>query len=87
MTNTPRNILHNALLTLTFLNSMGKGTTAPERNRIVGKATELNEPIYFKDVLTSEWKPGHVLCWGRSFAFVFCRRKAIDIVKIGKGLI
>ena len=31
---------------------------------------ELNQLIYFKDVLTSEWKPGHVLCWRRGFAFV-----------------
>ena len=31
---------------------------------------EFNQLIYFKDVLTSEWKPGHVLHWGRGFAFV-----------------
>ena len=24
----------------------------------------------FKDVLTSQWKPGGVLCWGRGFALV-----------------
>ena len=35
-----------------------------------GKTTELNQLIYFKDILTSEWKPGHVLHWGRGFAFV-----------------
>ncbi|MGE9574689.1 hypothetical protein ACQP3C_26975, partial [Escherichia coli] len=31
---------------------------------------ELNQPVYYKDVLTSVWKPGHVLRWGRGFAFV-----------------
>ena len=30
----------------------------------------LNQLVHFKDVLMSEWKPGHVLCWGRGFAFV-----------------
>ena len=61
MINTPRNILHNALLTLNFLNVNEKGTTAAEKHWIVEKTTELNQPIYFKDVLTSQWKPDHVL--------------------------
>ena len=26
--------------------------------------------VYFKYVLTSMWKPGHVLFWGRGFALV-----------------
>ena len=26
--------------------------------------------VYFKGVLTSIWKPGHVLCWSRGFALV-----------------
>ena len=34
------------------------------------KTAELNQPVYFKDVLTSVWKPGHVLHWGRGFALV-----------------
>ncbi|EGV93608.1 hypothetical protein I79_015589 [Cricetulus griseus] len=34
------------------------------------KTAELNQPVYFKDVLTSVWKPGHVLQWGRCFALV-----------------
>ena len=34
------------------------------------KTSELNQPVYFKDVLTSQWKPGDVLCWGRGFALV-----------------
>jgi hypothetical protein len=24
----------------------------------------------FKDVLTSEWKSGNVLCWGRGFVYI-----------------
>ena len=34
------------------------------------KTAELNQPVYFKDVLTSVWKPGHLLRWGRGFALV-----------------
>lgn len=26
--------------------------------------------VYFKGVMTSVWKPGHMLCWWRGFAFV-----------------
>ncbi|KAL6037706.1 hypothetical protein STEG23_029167, partial [Scotinomys teguina] len=70
VTKTPRNRLHNALLTLNFLNANEKGTTAAERHWIIEKTAELNQPIYFKDVLTSEWKPGYVLRWGRGFAFI-----------------
>ena len=35
-----------------------------------GKTAELNQPIYFKDVLTSEWKSRSMLCWSRGYAFV-----------------
>ena len=37
MINTSRNRLHNALLTLNFLNANEKGTTAAERHWIVEK--------------------------------------------------
>ena len=37
---------------------------------ITEKSAELNQPLYFKDVLTSEWKPERVLHWGRGFTFV-----------------
>ena len=68
MINTPRNRYHNALLTLNSLNANEKGTTAAERHWIVDKkTTELNQPIYFKDVLISEWKPGHVLTLEKRF--------------------
>lgn len=35
------------------------------------KTSELNQLVYFKDVMTSVWKQGYVLHWGRGFAFVF----------------
>ena len=68
--NAPRNRLHNALLTLNFLNANEKGTTAAERHWIMEKSAELNQLVYIKDVLTSQWKPGDVLHWGRGFALV-----------------
>ncbi|KAL6038953.1 hypothetical protein STEG23_010042 [Scotinomys teguina] len=70
VTMTPRNRLHSALLTLNFLNADEKGTTVAERHWTTDKTSELNQPVYFKDVLSSEWKPGYVLRWGRGFAFV-----------------
>ena len=33
-------------------------------------SVELNQAVYFKEVLNSELKPGKVLCWGRGYAFV-----------------
>lgn len=30
---------------------------------------ELNHPIYYKDVLTSEWKPVKALHWRHEFAY------------------
>ena len=35
-----------------------------------GKPAELNQPIYFKDLLTSEWKAENVLNWERGVVFV-----------------
>ncbi|ERE82837.1 putative Pol polyprotein [Cricetulus griseus] len=66
----PKHRLHNALLTLNFLNANDSGQTAAERHWTTEKTAEVNQPVYFKDVLTSVWKPGHVLRWGRGFAFV-----------------
>ena len=40
----------------------------------------------FKDVLTSEWKSGNVLCWGRGFIFVLTREEKLwtpsNLIKI-----
>ena len=70
MTKPPKHRLHNALVTLNFLNANEKGKTNAERHWAKEKTAELNQPVYFKYVLTSVWKPGHVLCWGRGFALV-----------------
>lgn len=69
-TKTPRDRLHSALLTLNFLNADEQNSTAAERHWIVEKTAELNQPAYIKDILTSEWKMGNVLRWGRGFAYV-----------------
>ena len=34
------------------------------------RTIELNQPVYIKDILTSEWKMGIVLHWGRGYAYV-----------------
>ena len=65
--NSPRNRLHYSLLTLDFLHPNEEGTTAAERHWIREKFSELNHLVYFKDVLTSQWKSGDVLHWGRGF--------------------
>ena len=77
MENTPRNRLHNALLTLNFLNDNERGTTAAERHWIIEKTSELYQSLYFKDVLTSQWKPGDVLCWVRSLTLVSTGEKIL----------
>ena len=52
------------------LNANEKGTTATERHWIIEKSSKLNQLVYLKDVLISQWKPGDVLRWGRVFALV-----------------
>ena len=46
-----------------------------ESHWIVEKTSELNQSIHFKDVLTSEWEPGYVLCYTKGFAFVSTEEK------------
>ena len=49
---------------------------------------KLNQLIDFKDVLTFEWKPGHVLCWGRGFAFASTEEeKFMDTIQIDEASI
>jgi hypothetical protein len=36
----------------------------------VERIIELNQPVYIKNILTTEWKMGNVLCWGRGYAYV-----------------
>lgn len=61
--------MYNALLTLNFLNPIQREQQL-RRDCTIEKTTELNQPVYFKDVLTSEQTPGNVLPWGRGFNFV-----------------
>lgn len=60
----PRGRIQCAPLTLDFLNINKRGPTAAKSHWIKGKTVELNHPIYYKDVLTSEWKSANVWCWG-----------------------
>ena len=43
---------------------------AGERYKLIEETAELNQPVPFKVVLTSEWKPQYVLNWGRGWALV-----------------
>ena len=70
MENALRNRLDNALLTLNYFNANEKGTTTAERHWIIEQSSELNQPFYFKDVLTTQWKPGDMIHWERGFALV-----------------
>ena len=53
-TRTPKDRLHSAFLTLNFLNANEQNTTASERHWIVERTIKLNQPVYVKDILTSE---------------------------------
>lgn len=70
----PRDRLHNSLLTCLFKNVNGTGSTADERHWALERTAELNQSAYFKDVLISEWKSGNVLCWGRGYGFTPYRK-------------
>ena len=54
-------------------------TTAAERHWIVEKTAELSQPVYFRDVLTSEWKSGNVLHWGRGYIFISTGNEKLQI--------
>jgi hypothetical protein len=62
-TRTPNDRLHSALLTLKFLNAHEQNTITAERQWIVGKkkTMELIQSVYFKVILTLEWKMGNTL--------------------------
>lgn len=34
------------------------------------RTIELKQPVYTEDILTSEWKMGNVLHWGRGYDYV-----------------
>ena len=50
---------------------------------------ELNQLLYFNDVLTSDWKSGHVSYWGKVIAFFSTVKKktAMDTIIIDKDSI
>jgi hypothetical protein len=74
-TGIPKDRLHSTLLILKFLNANEQNTTASERHWIVERTIELNQPVYIKNFLTTEWKMGNVLRWGRGYAYVCFHRK------------
>jgi hypothetical protein len=41
------------------------------------KNEELGQSIYYKDVLTLEWKPAIVLRWGRSYVYLSTENEKI----------
>lgn len=41
---------------------------AVERHWIIEETFKLKQLVYFKDVLSSQWKPGDMLHWGSSLA-------------------
>jgi hypothetical protein len=44
------------LLDLNFLNANEQNPTTAERHWIIEKNARINQPIYYKDVLISDWK-------------------------------
>jgi hypothetical protein len=44
-----------------------------------GKSEELGQPIYYKDMLTLEWKQERVLKWGYGYALVSKVMKKIQL--------
>lgn len=50
------------------------------------KTAELNQPVYFKDALPSEWKTENVLHWWRGYACIYFhrKRKALGAYKLIK---
>lgn len=51
-----------------------------------GKNAELKQPVYFKNMMASEWKLAHVLFWARGFACFHRTIKAMGTIKINKDL-
>lgn len=66
----PRDTPNSTLLTLNFLNVNEKGTITSKRQWVIENTVELNYPIHYNDVLTSEWNPLKVL-QGDTDVFIF----------------
>jgi hypothetical protein len=57
-----------------------------QKKTIIKKPAELNQPVYFKDVLISEWKTGKVLHWVRGYTYIFTgEKKAMGSFQIDKN--
>lgn len=41
-----------------------------QRHGVLGKTVDLNQPIYYKNVKTSEWKSANILCWAHGFVSI-----------------
>ena len=56
-----------------------------KKDWIIKQKSELNQPVYFEDVLNSQWKPGDMLCCGRGFSLIPTgEMKTMDTIKISK---
>ena len=55
-----------------------------ERHWVVEKTSDLNQSVLFKDVLTSEWEPGYVLCSTKGFALVSTGEEKTHTTKIDR---
>lgn len=56
-----------------------------QSHQVITKTMELNRPIYYKNVLTSEEKPAKVLLWACGFAYISTKKwNAVDIIKTDK---
>lgn len=51
---------------------------AAERHWVM-EFVRLNQPLYYKSVLTLKWKSKDVLLWGRSYTFVFIENERLWI--------
>ena len=56
------------------MNVNEKEITAAQRHGVIEKPVALNQPIYYKDVLTSEWKPPKVSNWRMQICVHFYRQ-------------
>ena len=58
-----------------------------QKKTIIKKPAELNQPVYFKDVLISEWKTGKVLHWVKGYAYISTggKKKAMGSFQIDKN--
>ena len=65
--------------------------TVGERHQTIKETAQLNQPRYFRDVLSLKWDSKNLLHWGRGNAFVFTGNKRLCIpsrlikIRLGQG--